>query len=248
MPQPHKDQSSATTLTAALPQADVYHQLFLSHQRLRVLHNECFHLLTFIVPPMCHVQGPARRQLIPTVPPPCSHCRINSASRWCPRAHQSHRQHIQAGRGGRGGAGQGHGVLCSAGYSTTSPYSFLLRGSAALPLSSGLGGLPARGRTTSLDPQLSWCVCQGQAENHSGRSRYQWEKAPSSCGSYPAAPPALSTSQRVGVFTASPHPLSSACSSNQAPHAGSHQCTEAQQQAEASIPPPAASPAQVPAA
>lgn len=94
------------------------------------------------------------------------------APRQCYRAHQARRQHRQAGQAGRGEAGHGHNALCSASYSTTSPYLFLLTGGATLSLSSRLGRFSATERTSSLVPQLSWRVCQGWAENHRALVKY----------------------------------------------------------------------------
>lgn len=156
---PQRDQRSPLQhLLQGLPQGDIYHLHPSSScptTSLRFVHNVCFQLSTFIVPPMCtfrgHLGGSNSYSASTTL---SLQDRPIRAPRQCHRAHQPRRQHRhrQAGQAGRGEAGHRHGALCSAGYSTTSPYLFLLTSAAAPPLSSGLGRFSATERTRSLDP------------------------------------------------------------------------------------------------
>lgn len=201
---------------------------------------------------------------IPVVSPPHSHCRINSSKLLGSAAEPTSPtgKHKQAGQAGRGEAEHRHGALCSSSYSTTSPYLFLLTGGATFSLSSRLGRFSATERTRSLDPQLSWCVCQGWAENHRALVKHvtplqlgltlgaQGKKEASSCGNLQVAavlvplqlcPPYRVTKVCRGLLPLSIPLASSFSSSKQALRSGSREPTKQEgQQAEASAPAPSA--------
>lgn len=178
---------------------------FTTCSALHLIHNKCIRLSTFIVP-QAQCTEAMGQAAIPEVPPPCClwQDQVLRAFQKCHQAHHPHRQHglCQVGQTGRGEVGHGHGRLCAAGYSTTSPYLFLLTSVAAPSLSSALGrfsatrkykfpgppttlmGLPSVGK----EPQSL-----GEARKASsswpsfGSSRYVWEKAASTNENCPAA-------------------------------------------------------------
>lgn len=119
---------------------------FTTCSALHLIHNKCIQFSTFIVPRVQCAEA-LGQAAIPEVPPPCClwQDQVLSAFTKCHQAHHPHRQHgqCQVGQTGRGEVGHRHGRLCTAGYSTTSPYLFLLTSVAAPSLSSALGRFSA---------------------------------------------------------------------------------------------------------
>lgn len=81
MPSPQRDQSSllsAPELSVALCRGCL-RLTFTTCSVLHLIHNKCLQLSTFIVPPLQCAEAMGQAAAIPVVPPPCSHCRIESS-------------------------------------------------------------------------------------------------------------------------------------------------------------------------
>lgn len=205
---------------------------------------------------LCAMCGGHMEAMIPMVPPPRSHCRIDSSelpgSAMEPTSLSgSTGAGSQAGGKGRSRTRAQCAVLCWLLHHVpilVPPHQW------CCALSILWAGWIFCNRKNKLRGPLTIPVClPGAAENHragpsfgSSRlpvgegSKQPWELSSSGCPGAPPALPTVQSNQGAERFTASLHPLPySSSSSKQAPHTGSRESTkQAGQLAEASAPTP----------